>query len=72
MQAVVNVGKKWSLISRKYFNNLRTENSLKNRYHTILKRESVKIEKMFMDSKKENESENQEEELVLKIIKLLT
>lgn len=67
MQAVINVGKKWSLISRKYFSNLRTENSLKNRFHTILKRESVKFEKISLKSHsdlKHESSSNNEEELV--------
>ncbi|CAD8122868.1 unnamed protein product [Paramecium sonneborni] len=51
--AVLNFGKKWSLISRTDFNNQRTENCLKNRFHTIMKRESSKYEKNQTQKQKE-------------------
>ncbi|CAK68083.1 unnamed protein product (macronuclear) [Paramecium tetraurelia] len=52
--AVLNNGKKWSLISRRDFDNQRTENCLKNRFHTIIKRESSKFDKHKTQNKKQN------------------
>lgn len=39
---IIQKGKKWSEIS-KMMKNCRTENALKNRYHTIIKKEKNKL-----------------------------
>ncbi|CAD8212737.1 unnamed protein product [Paramecium octaurelia] len=49
--AVLHYGKRWSQISRIDFDNLRTENCLKNRFHTIIKRESTRFEQKSTQSK---------------------
>ncbi|CAD8213015.1 unnamed protein product [Paramecium octaurelia] len=53
--AILNTGKKWSLISRRDFDNQRTENCLKNRFHTIIKRESSKFDKYKTQNQKQNQ-----------------
>jgi hypothetical protein len=41
LKLILLKGKKWSEIS-KILKNIRTENSLKNRYHTLIKKEKNK------------------------------
>lgn len=42
LKLIILRGKKWSEIS-KLLENCRTENSLKNRYHTLIKKEKHKL-----------------------------
>ncbi|CAK64653.1 unnamed protein product (macronuclear) [Paramecium tetraurelia] len=72
--AVLQYGKKWSQISRRDFENLRTENCLKNRFHTIIKRESTKFEQNSQQSKKQIYSKlklEDEQQLIEQIIQEL-
>ncbi|CAD8123695.1 unnamed protein product [Paramecium sonneborni] len=70
--AVLNFGKKWSLISRTNFNNQRTENCLKNRFHTIIKRESSKFEKNQTQKQiSQEQTQEDEEKLIEQIIQEL-
>ncbi|CAD8072645.1 unnamed protein product [Paramecium primaurelia] len=72
--AILNHGKKWSLISRIDFNNQRTENCLKNRFHTIIKRESSKFDKNQTQNQKQNlqkQSFEDEQKLIEYIIQEL-
>ncbi|CAD8101468.1 unnamed protein product [Paramecium primaurelia] len=72
--AVLKYGKKWSQISRRDFENLRTENCLKNRFHTIIKRESTRFEINQTQSKKQilqNLKQEDEPQLIEKIIQEL-